>query len=1011
MSLVARSTHERNILVLWRAAGLALSALFLASALACGGGSSDGSKPGGSAAAAPTITSQPQDRSVVVGQTATFRVVASGTAPLSYQWKKSGNAISGATSDSYATSATTSTDNGATFSVTVTNSTGHADSNSATLTVTTVAAVSVVISPTSASVASGGTQQFTATVTGSSNTSVTWSVQESGGGTVSTSGLYTAPSSPGTYHVTATSVADNSKSAAAEVTVGATTSAWDPHFMVRNDGADYWISVDVDTDASQVWLKWSGTWYSMSQQSWSDTNGQLVFAYSADIPDGTTLALKALSTGGRIAQTQPFTFRYATSTTPTLGVSVSISPITASIDAGTTQQFTPTVTGTTNTSVTWTVQESGGGSVSSSGLYTAPSTPGTYHVVATSLADTTMSASAKIIVKPTAPPSISSLKVVKTDGCSATLSWTTGWPCNASVSYQKSGGTTMTRGLTDFVTDRTFVMDLLEPSTTYSVLVTATDAFGGVSAAQSINATTTTGGAPDVTITIDPSTTTTISPYIYGLNFSDGITDAPAGITMDRQGGNRWTAYNWENNASNAGSDWYYDNDDYLGGGDTPAGAVFNQITSDQSRSQASLMTVQLQGYVAADKLGTATDSNRGDLATRFKQVVNKKGSAFTTTPSTADAFVYMDEFLWNLDHGKPGIFGASAAIPTFVNLDNEPELWNSTHSEIQGTTAVTSDDYITKTISLTKALKDQFPNVKLFGAVHYGFLGAYNWNGEMGASVNGSDWFVDKYLLAMKVASNTYGKRLVDVYDFHWYSEATSTDTGQRVAGLTGASLTDGEVQAIVQCPRSLWDPTYSENSWISNDMGIGPIMMLARLQSKIDAEWPGTQMAITEYESGGDNHIAGAVAQADNLGIFADKGVFAASWWPPSGTYPYTVGAFRAYRGFDGANANFGDTSLKTTSSSIANVSVHASLDSQAAGRVVFVAINRSTSFQEVALNGQTLSGTATVHRITAESGAAQVAAGTPVAPVLAGSVPVSGNSFLIVLPPMSVSTIEVK
>ena len=70
--------------------------------------------------------------------------------------------------------------------------------------------------------------------------------------------------------------------------------------------------------------------------------------------------------------------------------------------------------------------------------------------------------------------------------------------------------------------------------------------------------------APNVTITVDPNQTTPISPWIYGLNFYTGVTGAPPRLNLDRAGGNRWTAYNWETNASNAGSDYLYENDDYL---------------------------------------------------------------------------------------------------------------------------------------------------------------------------------------------------------------------------------------------------------------------------------------------------------------------------------------------------------------------------------------------------------------------------------------------------------------
>jgi hypothetical protein len=88
-------------------------------------------------AAAPSITTQPANQTVNVGQAATFSVAAAGTAPLSYQWQKNGTAISGATSTNYTTPATTSSDNGSKFAVAISNAVGSVTSNSAILTVTT----------------------------------------------------------------------------------------------------------------------------------------------------------------------------------------------------------------------------------------------------------------------------------------------------------------------------------------------------------------------------------------------------------------------------------------------------------------------------------------------------------------------------------------------------------------------------------------------------------------------------------------------------------------------------------------------------------------------------------------------------------------------------------------------------------------------------------------------------------------------------------------------------------
>lgn len=91
-------------------------------------------------ATAPTISTQPANQTVTVGQTATFSVVAAGTAPLSYQWQKSGANISGATSAAYTTPATASADNGSIFDVVVSNSAGSVTSSSATLTVSSSSA-------------------------------------------------------------------------------------------------------------------------------------------------------------------------------------------------------------------------------------------------------------------------------------------------------------------------------------------------------------------------------------------------------------------------------------------------------------------------------------------------------------------------------------------------------------------------------------------------------------------------------------------------------------------------------------------------------------------------------------------------------------------------------------------------------------------------------------------------------------------------------------------------------
>lgn len=611
------------------------------------------------------------------------------------------------------------------------------------------------------------------------------------------------------------------------------------------------------------------------------------------------------------------------------------------------------------------------------------------------------------------PPATPSGLTATAGNASVALTWTAS---SGATSYKVSRSTTSSGSYTQIATPvAASYSDLgLANGTTYYYVVAAANSYGSSANSSQVSAAPALQTA-DISITVDTSQTKSISPWIYGINSYSAVPNPP-NVTFDRAGGNRWTAYNWENNFSNAGSDFMYSNDNFLSSSTTPAEAVRAFIAGDHTAGLASLMTVQLQGLVSADGNGNVSVTNPPDM-TRFKTVVDQKSSVssvpFTTTPDTTDGNVFMDEFLWALDQKFSGqnIFGAGPALPTFVSLDNEPELWNSTHLEVQGPNAVTSSAYITKTINLAEALKTQFPNLIIFGPVDYGFQGIYSWQGELSPTPGGANWFPDKYLAAMQTASASFGKPVVDVYDFHWYPEVYDS-ASTRITSMSGTSLSAADVQLIVQAPRDLWDPTYNDagnsNPWIYNELGQTPVQIIPRLLAKINSEFPAmTGLSITEYEGGGWNNIAGTIAEADMLGIFGEQGLFAAAFWPPSGTYDYALAGFRAFRGFNGASANFGDISVPATSSDISKVAVYASKDSSTPGRVVFVAINRSTSSQVTDINGMTLSGTASIYQMTANSAQGQA----PVHPLLLGTMPVSGTSFQVTLPGLSVTTIEIQ
>jgi hypothetical protein len=174
----------------------------------------------------PSITSQPASQSVTAGQTATFSLAASGTSPLTYQWKKNGAAITGSNSSSYTTPATTNSDNGAQFTAVVSNAAGSATSSTAVLTVSTApVAPAITAQPASQTVTVGQTAIFSVAATGTAPLTYQWkknSVAVSG----ANSSTYTSPATTSSdsgaqFTVVVSNAAGSATSSAAVLTVNA----------------------------------------------------------------------------------------------------------------------------------------------------------------------------------------------------------------------------------------------------------------------------------------------------------------------------------------------------------------------------------------------------------------------------------------------------------------------------------------------------------------------------------------------------------------------------------------------------------------------------------------------------------------------------------------------------------------------------------------------------------------------------------------------------------------------
>jgi mannan endo-1,4-beta-mannosidase len=382
---------------------------------------------------------------------------------------------------------------------------------------------------------------------------------------------------------------------------------------------------------------------------------------------------------------------------------------------------------------------------------------------------------------------------------------------------------------------------------------------------------------------------------------------------------------------------------------------VANFVDHNLGLGRKPIVQLQLAGYVAADGNGPVT-ADQAAPSTRWTKVVFAKGSAFSLAPSTTDSVVYMDEEV-NFLVQK---FGRAdqGGVP-YYSLDNEPGLWGGTHVRIHPQ-PLTFKELLDKSEAISKAVKAVDPSAKVMGSESFGAMEMIECISGTPASVPACsdwstyaakyDWAVAAFLGEMKARSAAAGKRLIDVLAIHWYPE----DMGD--SRINNGNVTNGgsakDIEARLQAPRSLWDTAYLENSWIPSAMTGGkPVYILARTLKSIDTAWPGTRLALTEYNYGGENHWSGALAQADVLGVFGKLDLEAANMHTTfSG---HLEAAFRLYRNFDGKGNAFGDTYVKAESPNDSLISTYASLDSKNPNLLHVVAINKSASDQPVTLS----------------------------------------------------------
>jgi hypothetical protein len=681
--------------------------------------------------------------------------------------------------------------------------------------------------------------------------------------------------------------------------------------------------------------------------------------------------------GGTTPPTTAYTLTVA-SANPASGVPVTVAPADNNGSSNGSTSFTRSYNA--GTSVTLTASGSAGGNTFSS-WSGCTSTAGTNCTI-------TLNANATVTAAYTAATTGTSITVTPntaiigtqvqfvatvTGGLSSAVTWTAKAPSGSTL----SPGTISSSGL--------FITPYPAPPT---VTVTATSTQDSTKSGSTVVTLSPPAATSGPSLTVDAGNPThPISPYIYGMNAYTltSATAKGANVPLVRWGGDATSRYNYQLAATNSASDYFFENQNNAGG--SWPNSDFNTFVSGNKTIGAKTMgTVPVLGWVAKDTTScsypTSTypnqqsvDSSRGCGNGVYPNGVNGcangAGCNITGASATATSVAVGPSWAGAWVTALVGTFGTAAnGGVSIYDLDNEPSWWDAVHRDVHPV-ASTYDEVTNNGIATALAIKNADATAAVSGpVVDYWWNYFYSkkdiesgwssgnpcyqpWSNPADRTTHNGAPFIEYYLQQFKAAETTNGKRLLDYLDLHTYFAATynNNSVGFATAGDTA------EQEARINSTRVFWDSTYTDpnypqpnyttdSNYTSNcNPPLQAPQLIRMMKNWVAADYPGTKTAITEYNWGGQEHINGALTQADILGIFGREGLDVGTLWGPPDPTSQIPGlmAFEIYRNYDGKNASFGDTALSSTSADQSKLAVYGALRSSDSA-ITVVIINKT-------------------------------------------------------------------
>jgi len=546
------------------------------------------------------------------------------------------------------------------------------------------------------------------------------------------------------------------------------------------------------------------------------------------------------------------------------------------------------------------------------------------------------------------------------------LSWTaSGGTSSYNVKRGAASGGPYTQIAT--ATTTSFVDTSVTAGTTYYYVVTAVNAAGESGNSNQASATpTASAGGINVAINV-LANRHTISPYIYGGSYpQDAAHVTDSGMSVVRWGGNATSTYNWQLHTNNADNDYYFEDFAAAGFSNGSDGDSTQFITDVQNAGSHPLMTMVMLPWVAQSAetsvtqggqdnyhwsysvatYGTQcsvdpynTDAGNGlksDCSTHV--ATNVVTTAYfpllddTTQTCSASTCVYRNAWAAALaaafGSGTCPIPYSSITSCHFYDMDNEIDIWGSTHFDIHPSPSG-YDELANTYLTEAAKLKTWDPQAVRFGPVSCCWW--FYWNGENGNDKNahGGVDFLPWWLNQVYWQDQISGARSLDIFDIHAYPDA---DTG---------NLNKAQLQALaVSIYRDYWDPTFVSPSGSINQQYTTYIQpdktipfRIPRMRAIANMIYPGTPLSFTEWSAAfaSESDFSTALGDADAYGIFGRERLSLASRWEaPVPTNP-NYEALKLYTNYDGSHHTFGTTSVSDTNNGNPNLfSSYAALDS---------------------------------------------------------------------------------